>query len=463
MNYIEKTIEDTISEYTEFDRSGGELTREELERFQAYRLNRLVSYAKENSEMYAQTLADAGEIKTIEDIRRLPFTTAADLRHRPYKMMCITMGGVVRTFSHFTTGTTGMPKRIMFSESDVEKINRNMRGIIGMMLHEAVMDPRETRLGVYLPDFGRPFSMAEMISQAGQALGCTTYKGSCADIAEGQIEELLWERPDVIMGSAFRIWRIVQSGIEAGKLRELDIRAIMITSEYMPESMRKGIEEAFGAEVYHHYGMTEPGFAIGIECGMHRGYHWNEADLYFEIIDPKTGEVLPDGEEGELVLTTLDRQAQPLIRYRTGDIASMKHSSRCSDILSSIGVLTRRIGLTHKFRNGGLFYSSLSDEALYCLPDMLDYRIYLTDTDGTDHMKCVAERIGTADDFRERVERALRSIETVRQAADDGVLVIDPVEICGRGDLRRGGRTMKRKIVDERTNAGEEEPVLDLA
>lgn len=463
MNYIEKTIEDTISEYKEFKRTGGELTKEELARFQAYRLDRLVSYARENSEMYAETLAFIDEIKCIEDIRKLPFTTAADLRHRPFKMMCITMGGVVRTFSHFTTGTTGMPKRIMFSESDVEKISRNMRGIIGMMLYEAMLDPHETRLGVYLPDFGRPFSMAEMISQAGQALGCTTYKGSCADIAADQLFELQWERPDVIMGSAFRIWRIVQSGLETGTLRDLDVKAIMITSEYMPDSMRKGIEEAFGAEVYHHYGMTEPGFAIGIECGMHRGYHWNEADLFFEIIDPETGEVLPDGEEGELVLTTLDRQAQPLIRYRTGDIASMRHSSRCSDVLSSIGVLTRRIGLTHRFRNGGLFYSSLPDEAMYCLPDMLDYRIYLTDGDGADHLRCETERIGDSEDFTQRVEAALMTIDPIRQATEDGVLVIEPVEIRPRGDLRRGGRTMKRKIVDERKDAGNDEPVLDLA
>ena len=91
------------------------------------------------------------------------------------------------------------------------------------------------------------------------------------------------------------------------------------------------------------------------------------------------------------------------------------------------------------------------------------YRIYLTDGEDAAHLRCEAERIGEAEDFEERVHNALMNIEVIRDAADAGVLIVDPVVIRQRGDLRRGGRTMKRKIVDERKDAGKEEPVLDLA
>lgn len=461
-SYTERIIEETIAGESGYIRGIGELTRGEIDSFRCYRLRETVSYAVNNSEFYKERLSGIGEINSLDDIQKLPFTTASDLRHRPYKMMCITLGGVVRTFSHFTTGTTGMPKRIMFSESDVSRIRRNMRGVIGEMLTDSGLDPDRTHLGIYLPDVGRPLSMAGMIAEAGEELGCSSYKGSCADIAEEQLTEIETEKPDVIMGSAFRIWRIVKSGIENERLSGLDVKAILITSEYMPQAMRKGIEKAFGAEVFHHYGMTEPGFAIGVECGRHAGYHYNEADLLFEIVDPVTGENLPDEQEGELVLTTLNRQAQPLIRYRTGDIASITHDP-CCGALSSIGRLTKRTGLIYELKNGEEIYSSVTDEALYCLEDMLDYRIYLSDTGGIDHLRCEAERIGSEDDFEDRVKAALMDIEPVKDAVCRGVLIIDPVVIRSRGELRRGGRTMKRKIVDEREAAGAEEPVLDLA
>lgn len=461
-SYTERIIEETIADESGYVRGNGELTRDEIDRFRCYRLKKIVNYAVRNSELYKERLCSAGGINSIEDIRKLPFTTASDLRHRPYKMMCITMGGVVRTFAHFTTGTTGMPKRIMFSESDISRIRRNMRGVIGEMLTDAGLDPKGSHLGIYLPDVGRPLSMAGMIAEAGEDLGCTSYKGSCADIAEEQLTEIETEKPDVLMGSAFRIWRIVKSGIETERLSGLDVKAILITSEYMPQAMRKEIEKAFGAEVFHHYGMTEPGFAIGVECGRHAGYHYNEADLLFEIVDPVTGENLPDGHEGELVLTTLNRQAQPLIRYRTGDIASITHDP-CCGALSSIGLLTKRIGLTYELKNGKEIYSSVTDEALYCLEDMLDYRIYLSDESGIDHLRCEAECIGDKESFDERVKEALMGIEAIKDAVCSGALTIDPLVIRGRGDLRRGGRTMKRKIVDERATAGMEEPVLDLA
>ena len=99
------------------------------------------------------------------------------------------------------------------------------------------------------------------------------------------------------------------------------IRSVLLSTDYVPESIVADIQRTWGCRVYQHYGMTEMGYGGGVECDAHDGYHLREADLFVEIVDPATGRALPDGVSGEVVVTTLTRRAMPLIRYRTGDMA----------------------------------------------------------------------------------------------------------------------------------------------
>ena len=299
-------------------------------------------------------------------------------------------------------------------------------------------NPAQVKVGIYLPDNGR-LSMAEMIRLACEQLGFLVYQGSCMDEAEDQIAEIRRERPTMIMGSAFRIWRVTQTGKEQGGLRDIGVQRIFITSEYLSTTMRARLKDIWGGDVYHHYGMTEPGFAIGIECTCHDGFHYDDTELYFEVVDPETGEVLPDGQQGELVFTSLVREAMPLIRYRTGDIASVTHAPcACGRVTPRIGVMPKKLGLIYQLEDGREVYGSYYDEILYGIEDLLDYRIYLK----PEGVLCKAEMIGDDPTFAARVSAAL-----------DGA----QVQVVPRKTLRRGGTSLKRKIVDCRNGESEDE------
>ncbi|UWG98741.1 AMP-binding protein [Dehalobacter sp. DCM] len=428
-----------------------------LEDYQLKCLREMIHYAKENSLFYRTLLADAPELNTLADLQKIPFTTHTDLRSVPYKMLCVSLSGVARVFAHFTTGTLGEPKKIFFSENDVECIVRSMAAITANVIEGAGMAIPGAKVAIYLPNVGQPLSMAEMIARGTTLIGGVPFIGSCKDRTENQINEIVENRPQVLMGSAFRIWRITQVGRESCDLRQAGVKAVFITSEYLSSTMRTRLEKAWGAEVFHHYGMTEPGFAIAIECGCHTGFHYNESDLYFEVVDPETGTPLGDGEEGELVFTSLRREAMPLIRYRTGDIASItRKPCSCGTTLSRIGTLTKKIGLTYRLESGEEIYSSLFDEALYELDELIDYRLWLNSENGRDHLHCVTEMLGSDPSYSDRVRRQLLTVPAVANAIQARLMSEPSVEIAPRETLRRGGRGMKRKIVDTRFEEGAE-------
>jgi len=204
--------------------------------------------------------------------------------------------------------------------------------------------------------------------------------------------------------------------------------------------------------VFHHYGMTEPGFAIGVECQAHDGFHFNEADLLFEVVEPESGETIKDETEGELVLTTLNREGMPLIRYRTGDVGALiRRPCRCgASTLIRIGKIPKRVALIAEIGGREKIYTSLFDEALYQIPDIVDYRIFLSKDNGKDNMRCMVEILGGGDRIKEKVTRQLLTIPPVRKSIASKLLAPPGIEIVGRGVLRRGGRSLKRRIVDSR-------------
>ncbi len=392
-------------------------------------------------------------MKNLSDLQELPFTTHTDLRHGSHRLLCVSLSDVARVFCHFTTGTMGLPKKIFFSEVDVEHIVRTMSAIIANVIEGAGMDVPGTKVGIYLPNTGRPLSMAAMIARGTSLIGGVPYIGSCDDETEDQISEIMNAHPRVLMASAFRIWRITQVGREKRDLRKAGVKAILITSEYLSSSMRTRLEEAWGAVVFHHYGMTEPGFAIGIECECHNGFHYNESDLYFEVIDPETGALVGDGEEGELVFTSLNREAMPLIRYRTGDIASItRKPCACGTELSRIGTMPKKIGLIYRLETGDELYASLFDETLYQLDDLIDYRLWLACDNSQERLHCSAEMLGSDPSFTDRLQRQLLTVPAVSHAVAAGMMAYPTVDIAPRETLRRGGMSLKRKIVDKRSN-----------
>jgi phenylacetate-coenzyme A ligase PaaK-like adenylate-forming protein len=163
-----------------------------------------------------------------------------------------------------------------------------MAAILGTVLDAAGLGRAGSRVQIYLPDKGPPLSMARLVAQGMEQIGGTGLIGECYTCTEEQIQSIEELKPDMIMGSAFRVWRMTQEASIDHDLARLGVKVIFVTSEYLSRPMRDRLQAAWNCQVFHHYGMTEPGFAIGIECQEHAGFHFNEADLLFEVVDPAT-------------------------------------------------------------------------------------------------------------------------------------------------------------------------------
>lgn len=455
MNPVEQEIRTIVagSPYFHGDTSlASPIDRSALEYYQVQRINEMVDYARELSPFYRDHLRGIQHIASLDEMPSIPFVTTEDLKHKPARLLCMPLSGVARVFAHFTTGTLGRPKKIFFSESDINRVERSMSSILANVIGGSGLVPDQSRIAIYLPNNGRPLSMAQMIAEGGRMIGAKATIGECGATTDEQIETILGQKPDVLMGSAFRIWRITQVGRDKHDLGAAGVKAIFITSEYLSSTMRARLEKAWGATVFHHYGMTEPGFAIGIECANHNGFHYNEANLFFEVVAPDTGMPVEDGEEGELVFTSLVREAMPLIRYRTGDIASItKHPCPCgSTLMARIGTMPKKLGLIYTLGTGETIYAALFDEALYEQDDLIDYRIFLTREEGRDQLLCQAEKIGNKPDFENRLAKRILKIAPVEKAIKKRTLSYPMVEVVPRETLRRGGRSLKRKIEDNR-------------
>jgi phenylacetate-coenzyme A ligase PaaK-like adenylate-forming protein len=294
--------------------------------------------------------------------------------------------------------------------------------------------------------------MAGLIAKGAERFGGIPVLGDCTATTREQIKAIEKARPDMLMGSAFRIWRITQEASFLCDLSKIGVRTIFITSEYLSAPMRKRLKEQWHAEVFHHYGMTEPGFVIGVECQAHNGFHFNETELFFEAVDPESGKVLESEEEGELVLSTLDREGMPLIRYRTGDVASIIRSPcQCgATTLVRIGSIPKRIALVTTIGDHEKIYTSLLDEVMYDFPGLVDYRVIISSKNGKDAFTCQVELLKKNEKTTEQVTRLLLAVPPIKKSIEAGLLLWPEIEIVDRGVLRRGGRTLKRRIKDTR-------------
>ncbi|MEW6616696.1 MAG: DVU_1553 family AMP-dependent CoA ligase [Thermodesulfobacteriota bacterium] len=455
--WIHNKIRKTFKKNPEYRKFTGkenlqEINRQDVEKFQCFNLNKILEYASSQSVFYRGLYQKVGTINTLADLGNIPFTQPDDIRYHPYKLLCVSQSQIKRTFSHFTTGTTGRPKKIFFTQKDADAIVDSKAAIMKTVMSEAGMDMRGQSVHIFLPDNVTPLSMARLIARGVEKLGGVPVIGDCYCPTEEKIQSIIKTRPVMIMGSAFRIWRMTQEGRLIHNLKSIGVKAVFITSEYLAVPARKYLETCWGAEIFHHYGMTEAGFAIGIECHAHDGYHFNECDLLFETVDPETSEMLTNEEEGELVFTTLNREGMPLIRYRTGDIARIiRTPCKCgANTVLKIGQIPKRKALIVEIGNKRKIFTSMVDDALYAVPELVDYRLFITKKNSKDAICCHAEVLENSTGVEQQIIQRLISIAPIKESIGSKMLGMPEIKFAEKGTLRRGGRTQKRRIVDNR-------------
>lgn len=299
---------------------------EELKKLQSEKIVKQVKHVYENVEYYRKLMDEQGvkpeDIKGIEDLHKLPFLTKADLRDAyPYGLLAKPLSDCVRI--HSTSGTTGRRVVAFYTQKDVD--------LWEDCCARAIMAAGGTNEDVCQVAYGYGlFTGGAGLHGGSHKVGCLTLPMSSGN-TDRQIQFMTDLNATIICCTPSYAAYIGESLKEQGyKPEDIPLKAGIFGAEPWTEEMRRGIEETLGIKAYDIYGLTETsGPGVAFECSEQTGMHVNEDHFYPEIINPDTGEVLPDGEKGELVFTALDKEAFPLLRYRTRDICVLSRK-KCS-------------------------------------------------------------------------------------------------------------------------------------
>ncbi len=340
----------------------GLLTRGRIDAYTEKKLEETLLYSVENSPFYRERIGDAPAFKAWEKgesdflgmFRSLPFTDSGDLRERGLDFLCVNPGKISRVVTLDTGGTTGKPKRIFFTEEDQALTVDYFRN--GMQL----LTGKGDRLLILMPARA-PGSIGTLLAEAVEGFGAVPFTYGLPAMKplagfggeEGKREayeilEIMRKEKITSVVAVPTHMRMLAEAAAEGKKSDPDFRiptlkTALLSAEYVGERDCLLVRETFGCDVYEHYGMTEMGLGCAVSCGRGKGYHVREADLYIEIIDPETGRETPDGEEGEIVFTTLTRKGMPFIRYRTGDRSRwIKESCPCGSLLKRLDKVGER-------------------------------------------------------------------------------------------------------------------------
>jgi len=300
------------------------LPRGEMTHLQTQRLQETLRYAFDKVEAYRQKFDAAGiqpdDIQVIEDISRLPFTAKNDLRDNfPYGFCAVPRAEIARM--HASSGTTGKPTPVFYTRKDLAHWRNCMaRNCFTAGVRENDVCQIAFRYTLFTGAFGHHLG----VEQIG-AMVIPTSSGQ----TERQIQMMQDFGTTVLHCTPSYGITIAEKMSQMGVERQsLSLRLGIHGAEPMSEELRREVEDRLGITSIRDYGLTELGGpGISIECPAKAGFHINEDYFYPEIVDPETGQSLADGQTGELVLTTLQKEALPIIRYRTRDITHLERAA----------------------------------------------------------------------------------------------------------------------------------------
>ncbi|MBW1859404.1 MAG: phenylacetate--CoA ligase [Deltaproteobacteria bacterium] len=417
-------------------------TAEELRDLQLEGLKWTVDHAYQGSSFYRNRLDEAGvrpeDIKSHDDLERLPFTTAQDLQEGyPMPLLSVPPENVVRV--HASSGTTGKRKVLCYTQKDIDDW-ANMFARCYEMAGLTRDDRVQIAVGYGLWTAG-----------AGFQLGCERFGALTIPVGPGNRDmhcELMVDLQSTVFCCTASMGLLMAEEIHRRNLKDkIALRKVIFGAERHSDAMRKGIEEYFGIEEsFDIPGLTELyGPGTGLECEKHEGIHY-WADYYIlEIIDPETLEPLPPGETGEMVVTTLRKEAVPLIRYRTRDLTHLKpEPCSCGSVLPQHGPLLGRTDDMFIIRGVNIYPGQI--DHLLSQDDKIgsEYQVFLTRGDGQDHMTIHVERGESADPDEDSAVTA-----RLGDAMQLHLLVRAQVKVVDHGNLPRTERKSKR-VFDER-------------
>ncbi len=412
--------------------------RTKLQALQLALLRRSVQRAKK-SPLYRERLRGCAPLRKISDVQQLPFTTREDLQTRyPFGLLAVPYDKVLRL--HTSSGTTGKPKAIFFTKGDLAAASENMARSLtmgGVTAADVIQNMMTYGL----------FTGAIMLHYGAEKIGAMVIPAGPGNTDRQLMLMQDFGTTTLHLTPSYALYladALRRKGIDRTSLK---LRRVFVGAEPYTEETRRKIEELLGVQVYNCYGMTEMnGPGVAGECPAREGMHVWEDSFLVEIIDPATGTVLPDGEKGEMVLTTLRRTAMPVIRYRTRDITYIyRGKCRC-------GRTHRRIARIHGraddmlILRGVNFYPQQIERVLMETPGVgQNYQIHL---DALDQLTIRVE-IG-ARFFDGNVEHLVALEKQIIDRVRAEIIVKPKVELLEPGTLPVSEGKTKR-VFDNRT------------
>ena len=385
---------------------------------------------------YGRKLKEAGvdQLASKEDFEKLPFSEKDDLREcYPLGLMACPEEEVVRI--HSSSGTTGTPVIIPYTRKDVEDW-----AIMFKRCYELAGITNKDRIHI-TPGYGL------WTAGIGFQAGCELLGAMAIPMGPGNTEKQLQMMMDmkstVLCATSSYALLLAEEIAKRGIKDKIHLTKGVIGSERWGEKMRKRIREELGIELYDIYGLTEIyGPGIGVNCKYDTGMHIFDDYLYTEIIDPETGKVLPDGEWGEIVITTLVKEGAPLIRYRTHDLSRIiPGNCPCGRTYPRLDIIAGRSDDMMKIKGVNVFPKQI-EEILASFPELSsEYQIRISHLEGKDTMRIYVETNGTVD----FLDIARRIAEKVKSRIGFTPLV----KVVELGVLPRSEKKSKR-VIDER-------------
>ncbi len=424
------------------------MPRDMLAQTQFERLQSTLNRVYRNVAFYKSAFDEAGidieSVKSVDDIRRLPFTTKEDLRKSyPYNMFAVPLRDIVRI--HSTAGRTGRPIAIGYTHNDIRNWSEQVARVLiaaGVTQNDFVQIAFDYNM--FTGGFG--------IHYGAERLGASVIPASQSGNIQRQIHIMKDYKTTVLLSTPTHALRVAANLQTMGiHPEELSLKTAIMGAEPWGEATRAKIEEKLRCSAYNIYGINEMmGPGVAGECRERNGLHINEDHYIIEIVDPASGEPRPPGEEGELVITTITREGFPLIRYRTGDISALEEGAcPCGRTTLRMRRVSARTDDMFTVNGTSVFPSFIADiirkaagggEPLF--------QIFLDNEEGEDMMEvqvAVVDRM-----FDDEVKKLLGLKQAIASDIEGETGVQPRITFVEQGTLRTAPGGKVRPVIDRR-------------
>jgi len=379
-------------------------------------------------------------------MNKIPITPPKDLADNPKLFFTVPEEMFIKVFT--TSGTTGKPKKAYFTKNDIERVLNS--AALGAKLMYDISKKDVIRItfeeGYGTEIWGNRYCLDRAY---GGIIGALTISTGRLPV-EYELAMIREYKPNVFADVSSRVNYLTNEIKKLCDLKELGIKKFLVGAEPTPNSMRKSIEDAWDADVFIGYGITEIGLLMAGECKMKHGMHLSEMNFFTEVVDPKTGEQLEDGEIGQLIFTTYDREGMPLIRYNSCDLGRIiPDICECGLPLKKIEIKGRTDDLIPIGAGDNLF-TKMFDDAIFSIPEIIEYQVIFAKKNGQDLITVVAESEIINDEIKKKVFDNLMKMPEIKNGIENSKTVTEPVIQLVKPNTFDRDSIKFRRLIDNR-------------